>query len=278
MANQNLPAATPTTGRVGNFASNVYMVSMETAGKLHNLLLLFILIELGVLALMCVLNLIGLEEANLFIYFVGFIVHVSIATMPEVLLSLLGIVVLTKAEFESTFGLYFKMVKAVMMGFMIAAGFLATWSFQGEPGAMLWVIVGSMTVGWAQFVWDVSGKWFYWVITIYSIGIVLIGLGNTLDGEVTSLKGFLTSLTSEETMLVARPRFVTAPQCNSANTSLSEYVYTTAHSQVSWQATVEAYSLQDGEWVKLAPLANVVGEALRFCSTSKEKEVALTWQ
>lgn len=174
--------------RARSILSSATTLTGDVAHKLHMAFVSLIGFTLVVIALMWVINITIAPLWNAAFFFVGVVGVITAATSPAALFSLLGVSIVYSVGAEGglrdnvppALKTYLNVIKAILMYFMVVAAFLTIWPFSGNP-AMFWLVaVASTTVGFAQFYWDMQGKTFYWVITIFTVTVIIVALGGTI--------------------------------------------------------------------------------------------------
>ncbi len=171
--------------------------------------------------IMWFLNVSGLMGINLFLFFLGAIGIVVMATSLAAVMAA-GVIGAFGAFFDdkdisqgtitglSTLG---KLIWGLLLGWFLIAGLLSTWSFAYNPAAFFFVAAGALTSMVAlQFYKISTGKWLIIGVLTYCAIVVLLALGSTSPnmvkiGQTAKRTGdqFTNYVTSGDSTIPAQP-------------------------------------------------------------------------
>ncbi|MFW6210179.1 MAG: hypothetical protein ACOC4E_01670 [Patescibacteria group bacterium] len=146
-----------------------------------------VFLALGAIVLMWLINISGMEGLNFLFYFAGAILIGMTSFAPQKLIAVLGLGTVAAPAFglrpvpgaKAAFDLYTKIVSTILLYFLLAAGFLATWSFEANPGAFFPMFASVVMIGFLQLYYQKSGEWTYALAMAYNL--ILLGMMSVMS-------------------------------------------------------------------------------------------------
>lgn len=166
-------------------------ITEEEANNVYKSLVMALVAMFGLTFVMWGLNAIGAKEINyIFFFFGGMLILIMGFTPRLVGLSAVGGFVInglndkdkSQGMVKGIQGLI-KAVSGILLGFWIASGVLATWSFREAPMAFFPIAAMALTIGVTVQFYGMKGGVFKWVVLIYALGVIGTAFYQTFPKE-----------------------------------------------------------------------------------------------
>lgn len=184
--------------------TNLINIGQDKAYGLWKKLMLLILSMCGLITMMWLLNIAGVQGLNLLLFFIGALATIAVTTSPKALFYFLsgGTVIaelrdedLSQGSVKGLVALYRTAIWA-LFGFCILSGALATWSFALAPMAF-WVLAAAIvTIVATMLAYKMKGSWLPMIVIIYSFLVLIAALSATLTGKPVSVQDWMRSWTT----------------------------------------------------------------------------------